>query len=410
VGAKKPAVPHARPPQLQAHPGHVVPPSVEPLPDLSRALPAPVAAKLPSTADQFRDLKGAIVKGKGAVDSARAQRDRLKAQAAALRARLIATALRVQTLEKQRLVLDAEIRKLAAQDKVLSAGFVRDRVAVARLLAVIERLQHDMPPAMVLKPDDALGAARGAMLIGASLPDVYGEAAALARQIEALQRTRNDLIARRADAVRTSGLLRAARVELDQLLATKQAQATTAASVYAVLKGKLDVIAREAANLETLLARVAALRSHPAQQSVTVVTAQNAGAAGGAARGSLILPVVGGMHPAGDGDGHGPGVTFVTSPGAQVVAPADCEVLFAGPYHKSGQVLILEVTVGYDLVLAGLDRIVVRPGDLVLAGEPVGSMPQMGQEGELYFELRQNGRGASPAPLLGLDLRKAKKT
>jgi septal ring factor EnvC (AmiA/AmiB activator) len=117
---------------------------------------------------------------------------------------------------------------------------------------------------------------------------------------------------------------------------------------------------------------------------------------------------------------HGPGVTFAAASGAQVVAPADCEVLFAGPYHKNGQVLILEVSTGYDLVLAGLDRIVVKPGDQVLAGEPVGVMPsgmrpgldspQMGQNGELYFELRQNGRAASPAPLLGLDLRKAKRS
>ncbi|MGZ5934293.1 MAG: peptidoglycan DD-metalloendopeptidase family protein, partial [Rhizomicrobium sp.] len=78
--------------------------------------------------------------------------------------------------------------------------------------------------------------------------------------------------------------------------------------------------------------------------------------------------------------------------------------------HKNGQVLILEVSVGYDLVLAGLDRIVVKPGDQVLAGEPVGVMPLMGQNGELYFELRQNGRATSPAPQLGLDLRKAKRS
>jgi septal ring factor EnvC (AmiA/AmiB activator) len=111
-----------------------------------------------------------------------AQSDRLKAQAQALQSKLIETAARVQTLEKQKIDLDIGIEKLANQYKVLSASFARDRVAVARLLAVIERLQHDTPPAMVLRPDDALGAARGAMLIGASLPDVYAEAAALAQQ------------------------------------------------------------------------------------------------------------------------------------------------------------------------------------------------------------------------------------
>jgi septal ring factor EnvC (AmiA/AmiB activator) len=70
--------------------------------------------------------------------------------------------------------------------------------------------------------------------------------------------------------------------------------------------------------------------------------------------------------------------------------------------------LILEVTTGYDLVLAGLDRIVVKPGDQVLAGEPVGVMPQMGQNGELYFELRENGQAMSPESRLAP--RKAKKT
>jgi len=413
-GAVKPTLrlpprkPHAT--HLRPHPIRIIPPVVESLPDLSRALTAPLAAKLPSTAEQYRQLKGVITKNKPAVDTAKARSDRLQAQAEALRRKLIETAARVQALEKQKSQLDASIQVLEVQYQVLSANFARDRAAVARLLAVIERLQHDTPPAMVLRPDDALGAARGAMLIGASLPDVYSQAAALARRIAALRETRLALLAKRAEAIRTAMLLRAARAELDQLLATKQAQAASAAATYGDLKAKLDTIAAQAGNLETLLARVAALRNRPAQQSVVVVTAQNAGSATGHARGTLLLPVVGTLRSASPANSHGPGITFVTSPGAQVVAPADCEVLFAGPYHKSGQVLILEVTVGYDLVLSGLDRIVVRPGDLVLAGEPVGAMPQMGQDGELYFELRQNGRGASPAALLGLDPRKAKRS
>ena len=61
---------------------------------------------------------------------------------------------------------------------------------MTRLLAVLERLQHDMPPALAVRPDDALAAARGAMLVGASLPPVYTEAAALARRIETLKATR----------------------------------------------------------------------------------------------------------------------------------------------------------------------------------------------------------------------------
>ena len=414
MGAKSPAIPRptAKPHSIPAAKDDVPlsSPTVEPLSDLSHALPAPVAAGLPSTAEQFRQLKGAIVKGKPAVDTAKAQSEQLRTETSALRQKLIETAAHVQALEKQKIVLDGEIQSLSVKYASMASTFAHDRATVARLLAVIERLQHDSPPAMALRPDDALGAARGAMLIGASLPEVYGQAAGVARQIEQLQHTRDTLLARRADAVRNAGLLRSARVDLDQLLAIKQREASSAEATYGALKSRLDAIASQAADLKTLLAKVAALRSRPPEQSVVLVTAQNATSGGPHARGTLLLPVVGTPHAAGVNAGHAPGVTFVTAPGAQVVAPADCEVLFAGPYHKNGQVLILEVTAGYDLVLAGLDRIMVRPGDLILAGEPVGAMPQMGQDGELYFELRQNGRSANPGPLLGLDIRKAKRS
>ena len=114
----------------------------------------------------------------------------------------------------------------------------------------------------------------------------------------------------------------------------------------------------------------------------------------------------------GVGGRRAPGVTFSTQGGAQVVAPADSKVLFAGRYHKSGQVLILEMGGGYDLVLAGLDRVEVRVGDQLLAGEPLGRMPEGKVSGgaRLYFELRHAGKGMSPAPWLATGLRKAKKT
>jgi septal ring factor EnvC (AmiA/AmiB activator) len=124
----------------------------------------------------------------------------------------------------------------------------------------------------------------------------------------------------------------------------------------------------------------------------------------------MLRPVIGRVVNGGsEGGERAPGLSFVTAPSAQVVAPADSRVLFAGRYHKEGQVLILEMGGGYDLVLAGLDRIDVRPGDQLLAGEPVGAMPRDGG-GRLYFEVRDGGKGTSPAPWLEIDLRKAKRT
>ena len=67
--------------------------------------------------------------------------------------------------------------------------------------------------------------------------------------------------------------------------------------------------------------------------------------------------------------------------------------------------LILEITTGYDVVLAGLGRVTVKPNDQLLAGEPVGTMPPTNDR--LYFEVRHGGRGQSPAPWLKLNLRPA---
>jgi len=369
---------------------------------------------MPSTTDQYRALEKEMAKSKPAVESAKLKSDMLSAEAARLRQKLVDTATRVEALEEEKGNLDSEIRDLAARLISLSADFSRDRVQVARLLAVLERLQHDMPPVLALKPDDALGAARGAMLLGASLPRIYGAAAALGSQLETLRTTRVQLIARRAESTRNAVQLGSARIQLDQLLAMKDKEADEASSQYSDLQSKYEAAATEAADLGSLLRKVAALRSElPPESGIVVVAAQNATAAPNPKRGSLLKPAIGRLvqdDGAGVGGVRAPGLTFLTAPGAQVVAPADSQVLFAGPYHKTGQVLILESAGGYDLVLAGLDRVEVRTGDQLLAGEPVGAMPRTGAGTRLYFELRQNGKGVSPAPWLEIDLRKAKRT
>jgi murein hydrolase activator len=403
IGARTAPVPRPRPEPPAA-------PASDGVLDLSHAVPMKSLSNVPSAADQFRSLKTEIAKSAPQVATAKIASDTLAREAEALQRKLVATAARVEDLEREKAQLNGDIAHLTDENERLSAGFARDRVSVTRLLAVVERLQHDFPPAMALRPDDALAAARGAMLVGATLPKVYGEAAALARRLDTLRRTRAELVVRRAEAARNAVVLVQARVELDQLLAMKRQEAGAAATRYGSMKDRLDKIAVEAADLQTLLRKVAELQSVPATESVVTVTAQNTGL-GGLKRGSLLCPVVGtpvagGME--GVGGTSAPGLTYATAPAARVISPADGTILFAGPYHKTGLVLILELTDGYDVVLAGLDRLDVRADDHVLAGEPVGVMSKSEQEPRLYFELRQKGRGISPAPYLAVALRKAK--
>ncbi len=376
--------------------------------DLSHALPGKALAKLPSSAQQLKSLSSELKQGQPQLASAKEKSELLAGEAAALKKKLIETAARIESLERQKIDADARITRLSTEDAELSKGFANDRVAVTRLLGVLERLQHDMPPALAMRPDDALGAARGAMLIGASLPPVYAQAARLSRRIDALKRTRDALERQKAEAADTAARLNVARGELDELLARKEHEAEGAAEDYGTLKNRLEEIARQAADFQALLTRVKALRqdvSADMHQSVVTVEAASSGSLNGLARNSLLEPVVGAAMTA--KESGTPGLSYATRPGAQVIAPSDGKVLYAGPYHKSGQVLILEITTGYDVVLAGLGRVTVKPNDQLLAGEPVGNMPPEAADDRLYFELRHDGHGQSPTPWLKVNLRPA---
>jgi len=367
----------------------------EPAMDMSQALPGKAMAKLPSSAQQLKSLSSELKQGQPQLVTAKEKSDSLAAEAAALRQKLIATAARIESLERQQVETNAQIVRLTAEDNRLSAGFANDRVAVTKLLGILERLQHDMPPALAMRPDDALGAARGSMLIGASLPPIYAQAAKLSRGIEALKQTRLALEQQQARGADTAARLNVARAELDELLAQKEKEAASAAETYGTLKTQLEKVAREAADFQALLTRVRALRQEAGTvQNVVTVTAQNSGLPGVLSRNSLLEPVVGAL------ENGSSGLSYLTRPGAQVIAPADGKVLYAGPYHKNGQVLILEITTGYDVVLAGLGRVTVKPNDQLLAGEPVGTMPADPADDRLYFEVRHGGHGLSPAPWL----------
>lgn len=376
--------------------------------DIRNGVPASQAGQLPNTGERYRALQQQIQKVRPGVETARQRSEALAAQADRLRQQLIATAARVQLLETERQRIGSDLARLGAKEKVLSAKFAQDRIRVSHLLGVLERLQSDLPPAIALEPADALRSARGAMALGAAMPRVYGAAAALSRQLSALKRARTALGHRRTDSVKNAARLSAAQTQLDKLLAQKQRQASGAGEQYAALQRQFDTIAARAADLKTLLDRVTALRQGAAREDMVVIGGSS-GAVPGLRPGSLAKPVAGQLLTGPPGE-KSPGMTFLAPSGAAVVAPADSHVIFAGPYHKAGQILILEAAGGYELVLAGLDRIYVETGDGLLAGEPVGRMPRGTNGATLYFELRQGGKSVNPAPWLGIDLRKAKKS
>lgn len=105
--------------------------------------------------------------------------------------------------------------------------------------------------------------------------------------------------------------------------------------------------------------------------------------------------------------GNSKGIVLETRAGAQIVAPCDGWVVYAGEFRSYGQLLIINAGGGYHVLLAGLSHIDVQPGQFVLAAEPIGTMTSAGKSAQvhtqtnspvLYVEFRKDGRPIDPDP------------
>ncbi len=376
-----------------------------------------------SIAERYERARHALEDSRAAEDKTRGDRDRIVTEAQGLQQRLIENAARVQTLEGDLAAIEKQEDALQAKYAALQADFTKNRTTVAHLLGVLQKLNADAPPALALEPNDSLSAARSAMQMGALLPPVYQKAADLSRQLREIVTTRKALAQKQKEGETTSADLKTAREQLSELLVEKGQERQAAETKLTELGDVTLAAGREASDMKSLIDRISSLRRQDDTASSTGMVVVKADTSASAlAKNSLLHPVVGDFKP---GDPAGPGITpgvategiwFTASPGAQAVAPGDGDVIFAGTYQKFGQVLILEIAGGYDLLLAGLGRIDVHIGDLVLAGEPVGVLPgastvsRAEDSAALYLELRRGGQTVNPVPWMSTEIRKAKRS
>jgi len=121
------------------------------------------------------------------------------------------------------------------------------------------------------------------------------------------------------------------------------------------------------------------------------------------AKGALRMPAAGRIishygNPRGSAT-FSKGIVIETRAAANVVAPFDGEVVFAGPFRDYGRIVIIRHGGNYHSLLSGMDQINCRPGQYLLEGEPIGSMGGKSRN-RLYMELREDGKPVDPSDWL----------
>jgi murein hydrolase activator len=343
---------------------------------------------------------------------------------------LIEGAGRLRDTEDRIAETESRLKPLDDSERRLRRSLEGRRATIAEVLAALQRLGRHPPPAIMVRPEDALQSVRTAIMLGAVLPEMRVQAEALASDLADLLRIRKEIADEKDRLVRDLATLTEDRQRIGLLIQERQNKQTETEKVLDAEQGKSLALARQVDNLKDLIGKVelsldsasraarAAGHSAEAKDNRIDLAALNdpgrlvPAIAFAAARGRLPLPVNGPrIREFGVPDrlgGTEKGLSISTRAAAQVTAPCDSWVVYAGPFRNYGQVLILDAGAGYHVVLAGMERISVGVGQFVLTGEPVAIMgvnPQVAatsttsaSQSVLYVEFRKDGAPIDPSP------------
>ena len=339
---------------------------------------------------------------------------------------LIDTAGRIRGVEAQVTATEARLKPLDDNEHSIRKSLDGRRAVIGEVLAALQRMGHRPPPALISSPEDALQSVRTAMLLGAVLPEMRHEVEALANDLTALLNVRKQITAERDRLKNEVASLGNERTRMTALVDARQKQQAEREKALDAERARATQLAHQVDNLKDLIAKLEqgldpatraareAARSdtRPAMSALRDPGRLAPAVAFASLRGQVPIPVNGvKLKEFGAPDGVGgveKGLSIATRAGAQVTAPADGWVVYAGPFRSYGQLLILNAGNGYHILLAGMDRISVDLGQFVLTGEPVAVMGNGSHiaailatgssQPVLYIEFRKDGIPVDPGP------------
>ncbi|MCD1633209.1 murein hydrolase activator EnvC [Martelella mediterranea] len=390
---------------------------------------------------ELDQIENSIALSKEKIASLEAEIDALSGDTASLKEALVASAERRRGLEEQIAAAETRLGELSDEEDRLKTSLNAERDVLADVLAALQRMGRDPPPALLVAPGDALDSVRSAILLNGVVPEMRARMETVLADLTSLrtvkaeqQQARDGLAAdldslaeesRRMDLLiaeneksretsaeqleaerRQAELLAARATDLNGLISSLETEITSARNAALLARQEAEK-RRQMTEAQQIEARQRALSATPDKNRITPAYPFSD------LKGRLILPVAGEiLRRYGDPDGTGhraTGMTIAARPGALVSAPADATVVYAGRFRSYGEMVILNVGDGYHIVMTGMDDLKVRQGDFIFSGEPLAEMgtrriasaATMALETDrptLYIEFRHNGKPVDSQP------------
>lgn len=375
-----------------------------------------------ASAQSLEDERRALAAAKAQSAAADARATKLEAKAAAEQDRVekamaesAAIASRIQSAEADIAAGEARIRLIERLRTGQRARLAAKQEPAVRLLAALQTMARRPPALALVQPGSTSDLVHTRAVLSTMLPVLRTRTAGLRSDIEAGRRLRADADRAQAALAQSQTRLKGEQAELARLAAEHRRVAQRFASSAMIeqdraiamgekardivdLMGQLSVDAGQREDLESLPGPILrpALPGAPRAAPVDTRTAGNN-------RLPYRIPVLGrvvsGLGEVSAAGVRARGLTIATRPSAQVVAPNDGRIAFAGPYRGFGKIVIIDHGGGWTTLITNLAALDVAVGDGVVQGSPIGRAPAA--DPRVTVELRRGSRPIDIAHLVG---------
>lgn len=370
------------------------------------------------------------------------QIDSLEKDRATINRTLIETSTNSRNIEKRISKVEIRLSQLRDEQEDVRVFLNSKKALLMEVLGALQRMGRNPPPALLVKPEDALSSVRSAILLGSVVPEMRSETEILLGQLKDLVRISNEIETQREALTVELVSLAGEEEKLNLLLIEKRKLAGQAQDKLLQENAKAAELAAKATSLNDLInsleveiesaqqaaeaarlaeieqkrleeQRIATGRTFEKDEAFSDPGRTAPAISFAAAKGLLPQPVEGfQLASFGQNDGAGDktkGISLEARENVRVISPADAWVVYAGPFRSYGQLLIMNAGQGYHIVLAGMEKINIQPGQFVLLGEPIGTMgaQRIASAGLvdvnttkpiLYVEFRKDGKSIDPNP------------
>lgn len=344
---------------------------------------------------------------------------------------VISLAQEIQNNEDKISELENKLIVLKEDLKLKEAAFAKENQSLVQTLASLQNMSLNPSEAVILQPFSPVDVIRSAILLRETVPFLNNKSAKLRTDLDAIYTQKQQVENTVIETKNSQKKLEQQQKEMRSLMQKKTSMRKVLETRGAETQKEAENLASKAKDLRDLLVklekqkelarkkqeeaeRLAALKRQEemkklnAQQQRTIsqkehdsIKKQVKGGRFARAKGTLSRPVRGNViteygQPLSKGV-TSKGIVYKTRPNAQVISLYDGTVIFSGPFKGYGNIIIVEHGDGYLSLLAGLGVIDCELGQMLLAGEPVGTMPDS-SNAKLYVEIRKDRHPINPTP------------